>query len=52
MDTNGDLGIMSRAGHLRRTPRFVRGLWIEKGVFLVIVKFHKMSQMSQQMSHL
>ena len=26
MDTNGDLGIMSHVGHLRRTPEFVRGL--------------------------
>jgi len=29
MDTNADLEIMSHVGHLRRTPEFVRGLWIE-----------------------
>jgi len=51
MDTNGDLAIMSHVGHLRRTPELVTGKWIEKKN-LVIFQFHKMSQMSQQMSHL
>jgi len=30
MDSNEDLEIMSHVGHLRTTPEFVRGLWIEK----------------------
>jgi hypothetical protein len=52
MDMKGDLAIMSHVGHLRTTLEFVRGLWIEKVFFLVIVNFCKMSQISQQMSHL
>jgi len=33
MDTNEDLEIMSHVGHLRTTPEFVRGLWIDKHFF-------------------
>jgi len=34
MDTNGDLGITSHVGHLRRMLEFVRGLWIEQSFFI------------------
>jgi len=47
MDTNGDLGIMSHVGHLRRTPELSHENRLR--IFLVIVKFHKMSQMSHQL---
>jgi len=46
MDTNGVSGIMSHVGHLQRTPELSQ--WIVKSFFLVIFKFHKMSQMSHQ----
>jgi len=51
MDTNGDRRIMSHVGHLLRTPELSQENGLRK-VFLVIVKFHKMSQISQQISHL
>jgi len=51
MDMNGDLEIMSHVGHLWRTPEFVRKMDLDRFP-LVIVKFHKMSHMSHQMSHL
>jgi len=31
---NGDLGIMSHLGNLRRKPEFVRGKWMENFFFL------------------
>jgi len=46
MDTNGELGIMSHVGHLRRTLEMSQKNRLRK-VFVAIVKFHKMSQMSQ-----
>ena len=52
MDTNGDLGVMPHVTHLQRTLEFVLGLWIEIRFFRVMVKFHKMLQMSRQMPHL
>jgi hypothetical protein len=47
MDTNGDLGIMSQVGHLRRTPELSQESALKK-VFSAIVKvglgiFHIMS---------
>jgi len=51
MITNGDLGIMSHMGHLRKTPEFVKGSWTSI-FFLAIVKFHKMSTKVQEMSKL
>ena len=49
MDTNGDRGIMSLVG--RRNPELSQENGFRK-VFLVIVKFHKMSKMAHQISHL
>jgi len=49
MDTNGNLGIMSHVRHLRRTPTLSQENELRK-VLLVIVKFHKMSKTSHQMS--
>ena len=43
MDTNGDLGIMSHVGHLRRTLVLSHENGLRK-VFFVIVGFHKLSQ--------
>ena len=33
MDTNAGLGVMSHKGLWQRTPEFVTGNWIEKGLF-------------------
>jgi len=41
MDTNGDLGIMSHVGHLRRTPELSKENVLRK-VFSVMFKFHQM----------
>jgi len=45
MDTNGDLGIMSHVGYLRRTPELSQENGFRK-VFLAIVKFHKISNVT------
>jgi len=41
MDTNRDLGITSHVGHLRRTPEFVTGKWIEErsSNFMIIWRY-------------
>jgi len=44
MDTNGDLGIMSHVGHLRRTLVLSHENGLRK-VFFVFVKLNKISQM-------
>ena len=54
MDTNGDLGIMSHVGHLHiyTHSQNLSEILDREMLFLVIGKFHKISQMSHQMSHL
>ena len=52
MDTNADLEITSHVRHLRTTPKICLRYMDGKGYFAVIVKFHTMSPMSHQMSHI